>query len=57
MTLQLEYNKNFDAAWDELKEEVREQIDEMDCIDSENNIKWPCWVCIYKREKEPMFKH
>ena len=57
MKLELEYSKNFDDAWDEQKEEVKREMDKLDCIDTENNIKWPCWVCIFKREKEYYSKH
>lgn len=57
MTHELKYGKDFDESWDELKEYVKKEMEESNCIDSKNNIIWPCWLCIQKREKEPMFKH
>jgi len=57
MKFELEYNFSFDVAWDKLKEEIRSEMDKMECIDDKNNICWPCWICLAKREKEYYSKH
>lgn len=57
MKHQLEYEKDFDEAWDELKKAVKQQINDSDCIAEDNKMKWPCWVCVYKRKKEYYHKH
>lgn len=57
MEHELKYGMDFDDAWDALKKDVKKEMCQSNCIDSDKNIIWPCWLYIVKREKESMFKH